>query len=137
MSASPGPSGTQSAVQSECPVCDKSFPTTAIEVHVNRCIFLNTQTDECASGTISSSSVASSSSGVVVSASKDANKRNFGVFESRSPGEVKKPKLNNGPSTSKYHSRVESSTVIDLDVDDADEVGSNKLPHTIFFLIFF
>lgn len=31
---------------SECPICCKDFPKDAIEVHVNRCIFLNTTDGE-------------------------------------------------------------------------------------------
>lgn len=128
MSASPGPSVPQSSAQSECPVCDKLFPTNAIEAHVNRCIFLNTQDDSATSGIISSSS-SSVSNGIVStgSASKDTKKRTFGLFDPRSPIEIKKQKtgrstsaLSNGRAKMAVGS---SSTVIDLD-DDGDEENS-------------
>lgn len=31
---------------SVCPICDKTFPSDAIEAHVNRCIFLNSVNDD-------------------------------------------------------------------------------------------
>lgn len=47
-----------------CPICGKSFPSKTIEIHVNRCIFLNTTDDE--------------------DKPKDS-KRSFGVFNHKNP----------------------------------------------------
>lgn len=34
------------ADSTDCPICGKNFPSNAIEVHVNRCIFLNTKDED-------------------------------------------------------------------------------------------
>lgn len=63
-----------SDTKSECPICCKPFSPDAIELHVNRCIFLNTKEENNDS-------------------SFKESKRNFSVFQSSSPKGVKKPKL--------------------------------------------
>lgn len=71
-----------SDAKSECPICLKSFPSDTIEIHVNRCIFLNT-TEANSEGSVKEP------------------KRSFSVFQSKSPTSsktnsptsVKKPKL--------------------------------------------
>lgn len=65
----------------ECPICDKNFPVDLIEVHVNRCIFLN-----------------STEAVPTLSATSD-HKRTFGVFEPRSSAELKRPKLSESPAS--------------------------------------
>lgn len=65
---------------SECPICEKKFPADQIEVHVNRCIFLNSTESSAASP-----------------AAKE-HKRTFGVFEPRSSSELKRPKLSDSPA---------------------------------------
>lgn len=67
----------KSSAEAECPICSKCFPTDLIEVHVNRCIFLNsTDCDK----------------------PKDSNKRSFSIFNgtknSESPDNTKKKSRN-------------------------------------------
>lgn len=70
------------STNSECPVCSKTFSSNEIEIHVNRCIFLNTQPQN--SSTVDKQPTTSGS-----------NKRNFNIF-GKSPGSNKKVKL--GPT---------------------------------------
>lgn len=99
-----------SDVNSECPICSKVFPADAIEIHVNRCIFLNTTTDN-SDGT-----------------TKEP-KRTFSVFQSNSPtSSGKKAKLDvigNGikkktTASVRPSSSVEKMPTIEIkdDVDD-------------------
>ncbi|XP_037030743.1 ATPase WRNIP1-like [Bradysia coprophila] len=108
----------KSETNSECPICSKLFPADAIETHVNRCIFLNTRTDN--------------SDG----AAKEP-KRTFGVFQSNSPtGGGKKPKLDvnvNGTKkrsilSGKASSAAEKLSAIEIkdDVDDAKRTQSTS-----------
>lgn len=87
MSEKPGPSGSNA----ECPICAKQFTADSIEVHVNRCIFLNsTEFDK----------------------PTDRNKRPFSIFNgsknSSSPDNANK-KLRNTNSTSSAVNKTLSS----------------------------
>lgn len=85
-----------SDTNSECPVCGKHFPSDEIEIHVNRCIFLNTKTE--------------------------APKRTFSVFNSNSsPVGAKKLKLAENvkrKDVSKSKPTVEKTPIIDIDDEE-------------------
>lgn len=72
----------QKESNSECPICLKYYPNDTIEVHVNRCIFLNSDNSNNET-------------------SKDNNKRSFGIFSTNkasptaSPPGMAKKKLKN------------------------------------------
>lgn len=106
----------------ECPICGKNFPSNAIELHVNRCIFLNS-TDEPV---------------------KDNNKRTFSIFSgsqcsptsSQSSVGNKKIKKENGkeinandqlgsPSTSSKRFQAPSTT------DTAPTKSTKSTPNSI------
>lgn len=80
---------SQSSADAECPVCSKYFPSDSIEVHVNRCLFLNSTDDD---------------------KPKDSSKRSFSIFSGTKPAEspenIKKKSRNalftadSSPSTS-------------------------------------
>lgn len=63
-----------SDTNSDCPICCKPFPSDTIEIHVNRCIFLNTRE-------------------INNDSSVKEPKRSFSVFQSNSPTGAKKQKL--------------------------------------------
>lgn len=85
---------------SQCPICNKDFPSDQIEVHVNRCIFLNATDDKP----------------IITSPTNSQQvekKRNFQLFD-RSPAEVKRPKLDTNKSkikgTTTTTKRIKSAT---------------------------
>lgn len=124
MSDSPG----SSATAIECPVCSKSFSSSAIEGHVNRCIFLNTNAQ--ANNSNNATTPVSESSG---STGPEAKRRMFGMFDQRSPGDIKKPKLEAKSKRSLNGWNGNKSTpepaVIDVDVDDgsSDDEAPTKI----------
>lgn len=88
MSEKPGPSGSNA----ECPICTKQFPADSIEMHVNRCIFLNsTEFDK----------------------PKESNKRSFSIFNgsknNESPDNANKKLRNTNSSTSSAVNKTLSS----------------------------
>lgn len=101
---------------SSCPICDKEFPNQDIEVHVNKCIFLNTYDETRESG-------------------PNKSKRNFGVFQ-RSPADIKKAKLDSaaGKSSAKKSHRNSSSFVsnkiinLDADNDSVESLSDDEQP---------
>lgn len=97
---------------SECPICCKPFPSDAIEIHVNRCIFLNTREENGDS-------------------SVKETKRSFSVFQSNSPTSGKKPKLDvkkkSAPASGKPSAAVEKIRTIEITDDfDDDKVAVSK-----------
>lgn len=101
--------------ESDCPICQKKFPIDQIEVHVNRCIFLN--------------------STVVTSPAASDHKRTFGVFEPRSSSELKRPKLSESPSSrnrkpagSAWHKKATAQVVtLTLSDDDTEPTTQNNV----------
>lgn len=92
---------------SECPICCKSFPADTIEIHVNRCIFLNT-------------TEANTDSSV------KEQKRSFSVFQSSSsPTSVKKPKLDvkkkTAPASGKQSAAMQKISTLEINDDDFDD----------------
>lgn len=86
---------------SQCPICNKNFPSDQIEVHVNRCIFLNATDDKPIITSPTNSQQAD-------------KKRNFQLFD-RSPAEVKRPKLDTNKiktkgTTTTTTKRIKSAT---------------------------
>lgn len=113
-----------SNTNSECPICCKSFPSDAIEVHVNRCIFLNTTT-------ISNGD----------NSSIKEPKRSFSVFQSNSPTGIKKPKLDENVkkksatvSGKRLLTNVDKIQTIEIDdniSDDQTAVSTNPFTNNI------
>lgn len=96
---------------SECPICCKSFPADAIESHVNRCIFLNSTSDDDKE-------------------KPNENKRTFSVFNksNRSPSlENKKFKKMEPMSKRAILPSIPATVHIS---DDDDVVGENAEPST-------
>lgn len=77
-------------LDAECPICGKHFANDTIEVHVNRCIFLNS----------------TSTNSITSDTSKDNNKRTFSIFNANKvnplgspPGNAKKKLKNTNEKT--------------------------------------
>lgn len=85
---------------SNCPICYKSFPAAAIETHVNRCIFLNSEAAQDAAAPTTTASSQSTSA-----TSKRRNASLFGAL--RSPVDTKRPKLSSA-------NNKKSSSFVDL-----------------------
>lgn len=90
---------------SECPICCKTFPSDAIEAHVNRCIFLNSANDD------------------EKEKSKE-NKRTFSVFNksNRSPTAENK-KFKKSEATSKRVTIAPVVSTLVLSEDEGDDVA--------------
>lgn len=108
--------------ESECPICDKKFPVDQIEVHVNRCIFLNSTEALPAASPVATD-----------------HKRTFGVFEPRSSNDLKRPKLsesltsrNRKPGSSAYKITAQ---VVTLSDDDSEH--NVRIEWNAFFVSFF
>lgn len=99
---------------SECPICCKTFPSDAIEAHVNRCIFLN-----CTSADSENEK-------------PKENKRTFSVFNqtNRSPTTENK-KFKKSETTAKRVSAPAASVQLTVLSDDDDsEEGASAVPST-------
>lgn len=90
---------------SECPICCKAFPTDAIEAHVNRCIFLNSTSEN-------------------ESEKPKENKRTFSVFSTtnRSPT-VESKKFKKSVSFPKRIPAIATAVEISDDDSNGDEDG--------------
>lgn len=121
-----GSEGTKT--YTECPICLRSVPKHTIEVHVNRCIFLN---DESPSSSSSNSHTISTVS---------TKKRTFEIFDSPII-HPKKLKLTTGTFTTEpFKNRAQRNgnpKVIDLAIEEEDEdLEIIDVNITIFFIIF-
>lgn len=106
-----------SDTKSECPICCKPFPSDEIQIHVNRCIFLNAREEK-------------------IDCPAKESKRSFSVFQSNSPTGVKKPKLDvnikkrNVPASGRKHTAVETIPTIEIKDDivgDGEDVAVSDL----------
>lgn len=114
--------------KSECPICCKPFPSDEIEIHVNRCIFLNTKEENNDS-------------------SFKESKRNFSVFQSSSPkGGNKKPKLDvNSKKTATSGSsrqiegtaKVQKKQTIEINDDFVPDIKAVSIPNRLVYVLQF
>lgn len=94
---------------SQCPVCDKLFPSNEIETHVNRCLFLTSSTSKL--------------EGCNSRNSNETTKRNFKIFGGIKNSEplTKKIKLNH--SIESFASQIP----IDISDDEGDMKSDNNI----------
>jgi len=101
--------------KSICPICNKSFPIQGIEVHANRCIFLNTTTTSETKVT-------------------PTNKRNFDIFDRAAPSKqnsAKKVKLDFNRKDKK-----EAKIITQINISDDDDDDNIELTNVNNFFFF-
>lgn len=106
-----------STSHSQCPICNKGFPTDQIEVHANRCIFLNTTNEQ---GLITSPKTTT----------QPEKKRNFQLFD-RSPAEIKRPKLDKSKKIRTNGSSKNVSETVVLSDDTSNSETSVDMVRSI------
>ncbi|XP_029731722.1 ATPase WRNIP1 [Aedes albopictus] len=116
MSEEPQPSS--SCTRSVCPVCDKLFPMSDIEAHVDRCLFLNDST--APQSTTNGTTV----DGSVATAGRES-KRSFSIFNKTSPnvGSAKRARRGEDRNSNGGHVNEEDieRTVIDLSDEEKEK----------------